>query len=431
MSMFFRLRTRLLLSSALLLLLLATVVAIISLRMLALKPSIAQLNQLNELKLQTRELNLRTQAASADLNAALVGVTTNLYQAQDFDRQMLGLGATLADMQAGAEGAFAPISEKITQVLQILTSYQQQGNALFSAVAKRQSDPTPENRTAVDQAIEPTSRQGNTFNQTINDLNGAVEATQSLAEQQLQEQVNHLITVLIGLALISGLLVTAIQLKTAQSVATPVTLLAAAARRLGQGDLHVRVPIKSQDEVGQLTETFNTMAEGLLQTRTELEGQNQRLESAVAARTALLQQSVAQLEQALAERSQLQTLLQGATTPVLPVAQGVLLMPLIGVLDDARAREAISHLLASVELQRCTMVILDITGLSVIDTTVAAILLQAAQAVRLLGAETIVCGVGPEVAETLVHLDVAIATIRPVSNLQAAVALALKSAAVS
>ncbi|HYF64894.1 MAG TPA: HAMP domain-containing protein [Herpetosiphonaceae bacterium] len=430
MAILFHLRTRLLLASLAILILLAVLVGAVSIQVLALNPRIDQLRQLNALFLQTRDLSLRTQAASADLNGALTGATINLPQAQDFDSQMVALASALSDMQrAGATVLPATVHDQIDALQELRSSYQAQGNALFIAVALRQSDPTPANSGAVAQAIEPTSRLSNEFNRAIKDLTLGVEDARVAGDQALDSQVGTLIAVLIGLAVLIGALVTLVQLRTAQAVAAPVSLLADAARRLGQGEQDVQVPITSKDEVGQLSETFNAMAAGLQRTRAELQRQNESLEEAVAARTAMLADSVARLEEAMAGQSQLQSLLAGVTTPVLPVARGVLLLPLIGVLDDQRARLASENLLATMSVQHARMVILDVTGLSLIDTAVATILLDAARAVRLLGATTIVCGIAPEVAQALTHVDADLATIRPVADLQAAVALAIAHSA--
>jgi len=217
-----------------------------------------------------------------------------------------------------------------------------------------------------------------------------------------------------------------IQFMMQRVVGRPLGVLAEAVRRIGAGDLDVRVPVRQKDEVGELANTFNLMAEAVLRSREELQEQNRHLEETVQSRTAVLQETVSRLEGALAEQTALRTILEGVSTPVLPVADGVLMMPLIGALDNQRAAQALQVLLQAVEAQRATIVILDVTGLPVIDTAVAAILLQAAQAVRLLGAAMILAGIRPEVAQTLVALGIQLDLLQPVANLQAAVALALR-----
>lgn len=424
--MFFRLRTKLLISGGLTLALLLLLAGVMAVRITALRPAIDQLNRLNVLALQARGLSVRTQAASSDLNAALIGVTAGTFQAQDFDRQLTLVGTILGEMRQ-TTGAGA-LGERLDQLQALQADYLRQGNALFGLVAQRQAAPTPENRDQVAQAVAAASRVSNDFNQRMNELGASISADLAGAEGGVQRAISQLLLVLASTALIIGLLVTAIQLRTARAVTDPVSALADAAQRLGAGDLSARVAAGSNDEVGALGRAFNAMAEGLLRSRAELEEHNQQLETTVAGRTAMLQSTISQLEESFAQQSQLQTLLRGASTPVLPVARGVLLMPLIGTLEGARAGQAIEHLLEQVAEQRSSIVILDVTGLSVIDTELAGLLLRAAQAVRLLGAQTLICGINPEVAQALVHLDAGIDALRPVADLQAAVELALRTA---
>jgi anti-anti-sigma factor len=134
----------------------------------------------------------------------------------------------------------------------------------------------------------------------------------------------------------------------------------------------------------------------------------------VAARTAELRASVDQLQAS-------QTTIRELGSPVLPVLPGVLVAPLIGAIDTARAADLSAAVLAAVDRVRARSVILDITGVPVVDTHVARALLQVAQAVRLLGAEAVLVGVSAEVAQTLVTLGVDLGAIHVHANLQEAV----------
>lgn len=133
-------------------------------------------------------------------------------------------------------------------------------------------------------------------------------------------------------------------------------------------------------------------------------------------RAELQQQVIESQRQALAELS----------TPLIPVAEGVLVMPLVGTIDGARAEMIMSALLSGVAEQRAHAVILDITGVRTIDTQIADALLRAARAVRLLGAEAILTGVGPNVAQTLVDLGVDLRDLVTHGSLRAGVAHALQ-----
>ena len=112
-------------------------------------------------------------------------------------------------------------------------------------------------------------------------------------------------------------------------------------------------------------------------------------------------------------------------TPLLPVARGVLLMPLVGRIDSRRADRILTALLDGVVAHHAHVVILDITGVPAVDDAVALGLVRAANAVRLLGAETLLAGVGPLVARELVAHANEISTLQPCSTLERGVAMAL------
>lgn len=117
--------------------------------------------------------------------------------------------------------------------------------------------------------------------------------------------------------------------------------------------------------------------------------------------------------------------LRELSTPIIPIADGVVAMPLIGSIDSTRAQLVIETLLDGVSRHKARTAILDITGVMMVDTQVANGLLRAAQAVKLLGAQTILTGVRPEVAQTLVGLGLDLSGIRTLATLQSGIAYAL------
>lgn len=119
-------------------------------------------------------------------------------------------------------------------------------------------------------------------------------------------------------------------------------------------------------------------------------------------------------------------LLSELSTPLLRISATTLLMPLIGALDSQRARRVVEHLLNAVEAQRTSLVILDITGVPIVDTQVANLLIQCARAVRLLGARMVLTGIRPDVAETIVTLGVDLSMLTIRGSLQDGVREALK-----
>jgi rsbT co-antagonist protein RsbR len=106
------------------------------------------------------------------------------------------------------------------------------------------------------------------------------------------------------------------------------------------------------------------------------------------------------------------------STPVLQLRDRLLILPIIGVLDSARARQPTEQLLGAIREKRATVVVIDITGVATIDRTVANHLVQTVEASRLMGARTILTGLSSEIAQTLVDLDVDLGMMETVGDLQ-------------
>ncbi len=123
--------------------------------------------------------------------------------------------------------------------------------------------------------------------------------------------------------------------------------------------------------------------------------------------------------------------LQAATlaelsTPLIPINREIVAMPLIGAIDEARAQRIMETLLAGIVETRASTAILDITGVAVVDTRVADALMSAARAARMLGAQVILTGIRPEVAQTLVSLGTNLEGIVTHGTLQSGIAFALE-----
>ncbi|HEY1011297.1 MAG TPA: PAS domain-containing protein [Herpetosiphonaceae bacterium] len=123
-----------------------------------------------------------------------------------------------------------------------------------------------------------------------------------------------------------------------------------------------------------------------------------------------------------------QASLQELSTPLIPITDNAVIMPLIGAIDSRRAQLILEEVLRGVARHQAAIAILDITGVQIVDTQVAQTLVQAAQAARLLGTQVILTGVRPEVAQTLVHLGADLQGIITLNNLQAGIAVALQPA---
>ncbi|MGN1401911.1 MAG: RsbT co-antagonist protein RsbRA [Bacillus sp. (in: firmicutes)] len=98
--------------------------------------------------------------------------------------------------------------------------------------------------------------------------------------------------------------------------------------------------------------------------------------------------------------------LQELSAPLIPVLEGITIMPLVGTIDTERAKQIMENLLTGVVKHRSEVVLIDITGVPLVDTMVAHHIIQASEAVRLVGATCMLCGIRPEIAQTIVNLGI-------------------------
>lgn len=120
-----------------------------------------------------------------------------------------------------------------------------------------------------------------------------------------------------------------------------------------------------------------------------------------------------------------EAMLRALATPLIPVGEGVLVMPLVGAIDGPRARQILEALLAGVAAHRARSAIIDVTGVPELDGAVADALLRAARAVRLLGAEAVLTGLSPSVAQGLAGAGVDLGGLSTRATLRDGIAHAL------
>lgn len=111
-------------------------------------------------------------------------------------------------------------------------------------------------------------------------------------------------------------------------------------------------------------------------------------------------------------------LLEEVSTPVIPLTDEILVLPLVGAVDTHRAQQVIETVLGQVAASGAQLLLLDITGVPIIDTQVAHALIQTAHALRLLGARLVLTGIRPEVAQALVGLGVELGDMVTFSTLE-------------
>lgn len=114
------------------------------------------------------------------------------------------------------------------------------------------------------------------------------------------------------------------------------------------------------------------------------------------------------------------------STPVIKLWEGVLAVPIIGTLDSSRAQMVMESLLERIVQTGSELAIIDITGVPTVDTLVAQHLLKTVTALRLMGAESIISGIRPQIAQTIVHLGIDLQGIATKATLADALAVALR-----
>lgn len=121
---------------------------------------------------------------------------------------------------------------------------------------------------------------------------------------------------------------------------------------------------------------------------------------------------------------QQQDAIKELSTPVLQVREGILLLPVIGMIDSFRASQLTEQLLHSIRDTRSKVVVVDITGVPYVDSRVASHLVQTVEAARLMGSKVIVSGVSPDIALTMVTLGIDLGRIDTVGDMQSGLELA-------
>ncbi len=217
-----------------------------------------------------------------------------------------------------------------------------------------------------------------------------------------------------------------------------LTNLGAPGAGAGAGPVEGQAPISSLISfavlaglLGLFIGSLNTLATEALAVRAareqELEALSSTLEQTVHERTSdlenalnSLQSRAAEAERLLAENAKQREAIRALSVPVLPLNRNTLVMPLVGELDSARLEEMQTRALEAIERFAARHLLIDITGVALIDTYVAKGLMQAVQAARLLGAEVVLVGVRPEVAQAIVGLGIDFNHLRAYPDLESA-----------
>ena len=259
-----------------------------------------------------------------------------------------------------------------------------------------------------------------------------------LAEQDQAEAfraVDQTLFISLGIALLAVLGAIIAASFIARSIAIPLIDLSETATRIADGELDQQTMVSSEDEIGTLARAFNRMTTRLREMLHSEEARRAELEREIAER----EKAEAEREQLLAEQANLQQevieaqrqALQDLSTPIIPVMEvpgsgSILVMPLIGSIDTMRAQDIMRSLLAGISEYRAGVVILDITGVPIVDSGVAGHLNKTIQAARLKGTRVIITGIADAVAEAVVDLGIDWGAVETLSDLRTGLIVALE-----
>ncbi|NIO69667.1 MAG: STAS domain-containing protein [Anaerolineae bacterium] len=132
-------------------------------------------------------------------------------------------------------------------------------------------------------------------------------------------------------------------------------------------------------------------------------------------------QMLAELEERTAEQARLLALVEELSTPVIPIFEDTIALPLVGSIDSRRAQRITANLLEGISQHRAKIAIIDITGVPTVDTAVVNSLMRAVRATELMGCQVVLTGIRPEIAHTLVVLGVDLGEVVTLRNLQSGI----------
>ncbi len=216
---------------------------------------------------------------------------------------------------------------------------------------------------------------------------------------------------MVSLSIVALLAATAAAVSLSLGITRPLRRATAVVDGLARGERGARLEAAHGDETGDLITAIHRLIGSVHTADAELRRANEELEERVAERTA-------ELTAASDEMRRQNELVHAMSTPVVNLSKGVILLPLIGVLDAERAARMIDALLRAASDHSAVVAILDVTGVAEFDAEVAHHIVHASAACRVLGTDVLVTGLSAKAAQTIVDLGVDVSSVRTAASLQ-------------
>ncbi len=198
-------------------------------------------------------------------------------------------------------------------------------------------------------------------------------------------------------------------------IAERINLIEDVLASVAAGDMDARIESETEDDLSGIEAAIDLLIDDL----TDELKQREKMQNEVEDKLSKIQEQQKTIFQQQADLLEL-------SSPVSKVWDNTLILPVIGTLDSQRTQIMMENLLEKIVETGCTMSILDITGVPTVDTQVANHLLKTVTSARLLGAECIISGISPAIAQTIVHLGIDLSTIKTKATLQDAMIFAMK-----
>ena len=414
-----QLRTRLLAGSLTTIALVMGLMTFIFLERRDLNTHTTRLVRLENAARRARELSLYVQYNAHDTNAYALG---HLEHSQEFAEHGAAFHVIFAALHESlATGILDEhVQSDLDRIAAVRTEYERAVQRLFAAADADRAAPSAEHQAAVDAAWEEADQLSDQLDELSQELAHHLDADVQELEAEIDRRNQQLITIVLGLGIVISALVILIQSMASQAVGAPLRALLAGVRSFAAGDMSTRVAVRRHDEVGELAEAFNEMA-ARIQRQTE---SLVRLEVVEAARAEAEAARLAIAEQLATIEAQ-RAVIRDMSVPILPLTETTLVMPLVGSLDTERIRLVQEQALQTVARTSARHLILDVTGVPVVDTQVAQGLIQVVRAARLLGTEVLLVGIRPEMAQAIVGLGINLGDVATYSTLESGIAYAL------
>jgi anti-anti-sigma regulatory factor/HAMP domain-containing protein len=365
---------------------------------------------------------LNYQLARAIARAQVFYYTRKETDRLDAQRLLREAQASEADFQAAevnAEYLDQQLLSEHTAMLERRHALLDRAQREFADLEKANTD---QNDVAIRRSIVALIQTDRESGQLTQDINGLLDREAAAASAGIDTLMwRGLAAVGFAFGLIA-LLIPVMLVLLQRKIVRPIRHLSAVLELVANGNLTRPVPVTNKDELGHLQRDFNQMLCDLQEQRDQLTQHKDMLQT----RAVHLEQALAELRASVSERDQLSHAIRELSSPVIPVLDGVLIMPLIGAIDTERAQLLTQALLAATTRHSAHTVILDVTGVPIIDTQVAHALLHSAEALRLLGADAIIVGLRPELAQTIVGLGLDLSSLNAQADLRSGVEYVLK-----